>query len=195
MATLNYLDPKTGEYKKVVVPGGGGGVDIPASDTPPEKGNWWLNTDGNPVLNYRKDENSPWEVVGVTDDPESGAVIAEHNQDTGAHGDIRQLMANKKGAQVFEAVIDTNWTEDSDTGVKYQTVSIDGVTADNTAKVDHSSASIDGTSDGYAVFVEEENQYLTYVTNGFAETVEGGIKFTIFGDAPTVNIPIVVEVV
>lgn len=100
-----------------------------------------------------------------------------------------------KGATIYTATIGTNWTENEDTGVNTQTVSIAGITAEHTAKVDHSSASVDGTSDGYAKFVEEENQYLTYITNGFAETVEGGIKFTIFGDTPTVNIPIVVEVV
>lgn len=97
--------------------------------------------------------------------------------------------------KVYEAAIGTAWTENEDTGVKTQTVAIAGITAENTAKVDHSSASVDGTSDGYAIFVEEENQYLNYITNGFAETVAGGIKFTIFGDAPTVSIPIVVEVV
>ena len=97
--------------------------------------------------------------------------------------------------KVYEAIIGTNWTEDSNTGVKTQTVAISGVTAANTAKVDHSSASTNGTSEGYATFVEEENQYLTYITNGYAETVDGGIKFTIFGDPNTVSIPIVVEVV
>lgn len=121
--------------------------------------------------------------------------IGTHNVSTDAHPDIREALANAGGADVYEAVIGTSWTEDSDTGVKYQTVAITGVTADNTAKVDHSSTSIDGTSDGYAVFVEEENQYLTHITNGYAETVAGGVKFVIFGDAPTVSIPIVVEVV
>lgn len=104
-------------------------------------------------------------------------------------------QANGGGADVYETVIGTSWTEDSETGVKTQTVSISGITADQTAKVDHSSASVDGTSEGYATFVEEENQYLTYITNGFAETVADGIKFTIFGDPNTVSIPIVVEVV
>jgi len=33
------------------------------------------------------------------------------------------------------------------------------------------------------------------VTNGYAETVDGGVKFVIFGDPNTVSIPIVVEVV
>lgn len=127
--------------------------------------------------------------------PDVSGQINTHNTDTAAHSDIRQLIANKKGAQVYTATIGTSWTENSETGVKTQTVSISGVTADNTAKVDHSSASVNGTSDGYAVFVEEENQYLEFITNGFAETVANGIKFTIFGDPNTVPIPIVVEVV
>ena len=127
--------------------------------------------------------------------PDVSGQISVHNVDSAAHSDIRELIANKKGAQVYTATIGATWTEDSDTGVNYQTVAITGVTADNTAKVDHSSASIDGTSDGYAVFVEEENQYLTHITNGYAETVADGVKFVIFGDAPTISIPIVVEVV
>ncbi len=95
--------------------------------------------------------------------------------------------------KTYTATIGTTWTEDSNTGVKTQTVAISGVTASQTAKVDHAYTGA-GTSDDYAAFVEAENQYLTYITNGYAETVAGGIKFTIFGDANTVSIPIVVEV-
>lgn len=125
----------------------------------------------------------------------AGEAVEAHNESQAAHTDIRELIANKKGAQVYEAVIGTEWTKNEDTGVKTQTVEIDGITADQTAKVDHSSASADGTYEGYVLFVEEENQYLTCITNGFAETVDGGIRFAIFKDANTVNIPIVVEVV
>lgn len=126
--------------------------------------------------------------------PDVSGQINTHNTDTAAHSDIRQLIANKKGAQVYTATIGTSWTEDSDTGVKTQTVSISGVTADSTAKIDHG-RTVANNSDDLALYVEEENQYLTYITNGFAETVAGGIKFTIFGDPNTVAIPIVVEVV
>lgn len=174
------VDPATGGYKITLgIPkgrdgdGGGSGDMLQATYDPQGK--------EQDIFEYA--ENKAEEAVEM------------HNESEEAHQDIRQLIANKKGAQVYTATIGTSWTENEDTGVKYQTVSISGVTAGHTAKVDHSSASIDGTSDGYAVFVEEENQYLTYVTNGFAETVDGGIQFTIFGDAPTVNIPIVVEVV
>lgn len=119
---------------------------------------------------------------------------ADHNHDD-AYAPKTHTHDNISSVEVYEAIIGTNWTENSETGVKTQIVAISGVTAANTAKVDHSSASVDGTSEGYATFVEEENQYLTYITNGFAETVDGGIKFTIFGDPNTVSIPIVVEVV
>ena len=95
--------------------------------------------------------------------------------------------------KTFTATIGTTWTENEDTGVKSQSVPITGVLAKHTAKVDHAYTG-DGTSDGYAAFVEAENQYLTYITNGYAETYDGGVKFYIFGDAPTVSIPIVVEV-
>ena len=95
--------------------------------------------------------------------------------------------------KTFVATLTTTWTENENTGVKSQNVSIPGVLAKHTAKVDHAYTG-DGTSDGYAAFVEAENQYLTYITNGYAETYDGGITFYIFGDANTVSIPIVVEV-
>lgn len=95
--------------------------------------------------------------------------------------------------KTYIATIGTAWTEDSNTGVKTQSVAIAGVTAQNTALVDHAYTGA-GTSDDYAAFVEAENQYLTCITNGYAETYDGGIKFTIFGDANTVSIPIVAEV-
>lgn len=97
------------------------------------------------------------------------------------------------GGATYTATIGTTWTEDSNTGVKTQSVAIPGVLASQTATVDHAYTG-SGTSDDYAAFVEAENQYLTCITNGYAETYDGGIKFTIFGDANTVSIPIVVEV-
>lgn len=95
--------------------------------------------------------------------------------------------------KTYTATIGTTWTEDSNTGVKTQSVAIPGVLASQTATVDHVYTGSE-TSDDYAAFVEAENQYLTYITNGYAETYDGGIKFTIFGDANTVAIPIVAEV-
>ena len=97
------------------------------------------------------------------------------------------------GAVVYTATIGTEWTENMATGTKEQFVAIAGVTAANTAKVDVVNIH-DRTSDGYAAFVEEQNQFLEFITNGDAETVEGGIKFYVYGDIPTVEIPIVVEV-
>ena len=95
--------------------------------------------------------------------------------------------------KTYTATIGTTWVEDENTGIKTQSVAIAGVKATNTATVDHVYTGA-GTSDDYAAFVEAENQYLTYITNGYAETYDGGIKFTIFGDANTVAIPIVAEV-
>lgn len=95
--------------------------------------------------------------------------------------------------KTYTATIGTTWVEDETTGVKTQSVAIAGVTAQNTALVDHAYTGA-GTSDDYAAFVEAENQYLNCITNGYAETYNGGIKFTIFGDANTVAIPIVAEV-
>ena len=104
-----------------------------------------------------------------------------------------EALGQRKGSTTYTATIGTTWTEDSNTGVKTQSVAIPGVLASQTATVDHAYTG-SGTSDDYAAFVEAENQYLTYITNGYAETYDGGIKFTIFGDANTVAIPIVAEV-
>lgn len=104
-----------------------------------------------------------------------------------------EALGQRKGSTTYTATIGTTWTEDSNTGVKTQSVAIAGVTAQSTAMVDHVYTG-SGTSDDYAAFVEVENQYLNCITNGYAETYNGGIKFTIFGDANTVSIPIVAEV-
>ena len=104
-----------------------------------------------------------------------------------------EALGQRKGSTTYTATIGTTWTEDSNTGVKTQSVAIPGVLASQTATVDHVYTG-SGTSDNYAAFVEAENQYLNCITNGYAETYDGGIKFTIFGDANTVAIPIVAEV-
>lgn len=112
----------------------------------------------------------------------------------GADGKVpASQLPEISSVKTYTATIGTTWTEDSNTGVKTQSVAIAGVTAQSTAMVDHVYTG-SGTSDDYAAFVEAENQYLNCITNGYAETYDGGIKFTIFGDANTVSIPIVVEV-
>lgn len=104
-----------------------------------------------------------------------------------------EALDQRKGSATYTATIGTAWVEDENTGIKTQSVAIAGVTAQSTAMVDHVYTG-SGTSDDYAAFVEAENQYLSCITNGYAETYNGGIKFTIFGDANTVAIPIVAEV-
>lgn len=112
----------------------------------------------------------------------------------GADGKVpASQLPEISSVKTYTATIGTTWTEDSNTGVKTQSVAIPGVLASQTATVDHVYTG-SGTSDDYAAFVEAENQYLTCITNGYAETYDGGIKFTIFGDANTVSIPIVAEV-
>ena len=112
----------------------------------------------------------------------------------GADGKVpASQLPEISSVKTYTATIGTTWTEDSNTGVKTQSVAIPGVLASHTATVDHAYTG-SGTSDDYAAFVEAENQYLTYITNGYAETYDGGIKFTIFRDANTVAIPIVAEV-
>ena len=129
-----------------------------------------------------------------------GAIAAT---DKGTAGGVASLGTDGKvptsqlpeisSVKTYTATIGTTWVEDENTGVKTQSVAIAGVTAQNTALVDHVYTGA-GTSDDYAAFVEAENQYLNCITNGYAETYNGGIKFTIFGDANTVAIPIVAEV-
>lgn len=111
-----------------------------------------------------------------------------------AHNAAGEKITGSMGSiKTYTATIGTAWVEDENTGVKTQSVAIAGVTAQNTALVDHAYTGA-GTPDDYAAFVEAENQYLNCITNGYAETYDGGIKFTIFGDANTVAIPIVAEV-
>lgn len=139
--------------------------------------------------------------------PERGADVMAYEKTTWVNGQAPALDAEhlnkienelealdqRKGSTTYTATIGTTWTEDSNTGVKTQSVAIAGVTAQSIAMVDHVYTG-SGTSDDYAAFVEAENQYLNCITNGYAETYDGGIKFTIFGDANTVAIPIVAEV-
>ena len=93
------------------------------------------------------------------------------------------------GAKQFYGTIGTNWTEDSNTGAKYQLVAIEGVTADMELGRLDTVNTHDRTSEGYAAYVEEQNQFLTYITNGDAETVDGGVMFYIYGEPNTVDIP------
>lgn len=125
-------------------------------------------------------------------DPITPAAIGAASLDTDGKVPSSQLP-EISSVKTYTATIGTTWVKDENTGVKTQSVSIAGVTAQNTALVDHVYTGA-GTSDDYAAFVEAENQYLNCITNGFAETYNGGIKFTIFGDANTVPIPIVAEV-
>lgn len=122
-------------------------------------------------------------------------VLPPEKGGTGASS-LEELKESIGGSKSYLATIGIAWEEDSETGVKYQVVSVPELTGadDEKAFVDHTDSSIDGTSDGYALFVEEENQYLEFITNGRAETVAGGIRFEIFGDANTIAIPIEVRV-
>lgn len=59
MSTLKFKNPETGLWETVGMGGGGGGTSIPASDTEPSSGNYWLDTsvDGEAALtSYTKEE-------------------------------------------------------------------------------------------------------------------------------------------
>ena len=157
-----------------------------------------------PILKVKDKATGQWVQVGVSTEA-TGAQIAAHNVAPDAHADIRQAITELSAASVamvdaladqaktFYATIGTNWTEDTTTGVKSQSIAIDGILASHTAKVDHIYNG-DGSAESYPLFVEEETQFLNYITNGFAKTYDGGITFYIFDDANTVNIPVIVEV-
>lgn len=98
------------------------------------------------------------------------------------------------GSKKFYGTIGTTWNEDADTGAKIQEVSIPGVLETMDLGALDVIMTHERTSEGYAAFVEENNQFLTYITNGDAETygtdeTNGGVRFYIYGDAPTVEIP------
>ena len=132
------------------------------------------------------------DAIGAIASTEKGT--ADGVASLGADGKVpASQLPEISSVKTYTATIGTTWVEDENTGVKTQSVAIAGVTAQSTAMVDHVYTG-SGTSDDYAAFVEAENQYLNCITNGYAETYDGGIKFTIFGDANTVEIPIVAEV-
>ena len=106
---------------------------------------------------------------------------------------ITTLFSTISTPKTYTATIGTTWVADGTTGAMTQSVAIAGVTAQNTAIVDHAYTGT-GTAEDYVAFIEAENQYLNCITNGYAETISGGIKFIIFGEANTVEIPIVAEV-
>ena len=105
----------------------------------------------------------------------------------------KTIASQIEGFGTYTATIGTTWVKDENTGVQTQSVAIAGITAQSTALVAHVYTGT-GTIGDYVSFVKADNQYLDYITNGCAETYNGGIKFTIFGNANTVAIPIVVEV-
>ena len=157
---------------------------------------------GNSDIHVTSEEKTTW------DGKAAGKHASQHGKDgadpitpaaigaasLGADGKVpTSQLPEISSVKTYTAAIGTTWVEDENTGVKTQSVAIAGVTAQNTALVDHAYTGA-GTSDDDAAFVEAENQYLNCITNGYAETYNGGIKFTIFGDANTVSIPIVAEV-
>ena len=150
-----------------------------------------IDTANDPLISATKVFNygTPIQKLPVVSSSDSGKVL--HVSTNG----IWEIVTPER-AQSYTATIGTTWEEDSETGVKYQVVAVSALTGadDEKAFVDHTDSSIDGTSDGYALFVEEENQYLEFITNGRAKTVAGGIRFEIFGDANTIEIPIEVRV-
>lgn len=162
------------------VPGHIGNNDIHV--TAAQKATWDGKAEGKHASQHGKDGADP-----ITPDAIGAASL-------GADGKVpASQLPEISSVKTYTATIGTTWVEDENTGVKTQSVAIAGVTAQNTALVDHAYTGA-GTSDDYAAFVEAENQYLNCITNGYAETYDGGIKFTIFGDANTVEIPIVAEV-
>lgn len=162
------------------VPGHIGNSDIHV--TAEQKTTWDGKAAGKHASQHGKDGADP-----ITPDAIGAASL-------GADGKVpASQLPEISSVKTYTATIGTTWAEDENTGVKTQSVVIAGVTAQSTAMVDHAYTGA-GTSDDYAAFVEAENQYLNCITNGYAETYDGGIKFTIFGDANTVAIPIVAEV-
>ena len=174
------------------VPGHIGNSDIHV--TAEQKTTWNGKAAGKHASQHGANGSDPLtpDAIGAIASTEKGTAGGVASLDTDGKVPSSQLP-EISSVKTYTATIGTTWVKDENTGVKTQTVAIAGVKATNTATVDHVYTGA-GTSDDYAAFVEAENQYLNRITNGFAETVAGGIKFTIFGDANTVAIPIVAEV-
>ena len=84
----------------------GGGVDIPASNTEPATGNYWLDTsaEGRPVLKYRPNESSSWQIVGIIADgyskEETDALLVNKANTSSVYTktEADTLLANKADA-------------------------------------------------------------------------------------------------
>lgn len=120
-----------------------------------------------------------------------------------SRADAAYSLAESKAAGTslhFTGTIGTSWTEDATTGAKYQTVMLSDANGNTLSGADDEVAIVDCTFEGsetsadYAAYAEQQRQFLAYITNGFARTVAGGIRFVIFGDANTVEIPFTAEV-
>lgn len=138
-----------------------------------------------------------------TDDNESGTLVSSFNGRVGAvvpqAEDYAEFYAPADGGSgssvtVLTSVIGTAWTENEEAGIKSQTISLPGVTVDSCAKV--SAYCENGFDEESAeLYAEQQNQFNDLICNGFAQTGADTLTFYIFGDANTVEIPIIVEVV
>lgn len=124
--------------------------------------------------------------------------VAGKAADAKAVGDAISTIENSisgSGITILHGTIGNIWTEDEETGVKSQLVSLEGITANHTGISFDVVMTHERTSEGYAQFVDEQNQYLEFITNGDAETVDGGIMFYIYGEPNTIEIPFCMGVV
>ena len=149
------------------------GIEVsPSEPDSPSEGDLWLDTD---------DEELYSEFLTRPENSTEGMYLSYKN------GEWIGVDNTPRGN--FFGIIGLNWETDSVTGVKYQMVPIDGVTASMDLGRLDCIMTHPRTTEGYSLFVEEQNQFLEYITNGDAETVDGGVKFYIYGDSNTVEIP------
>lgn len=102
------------------------------------------------------------------------------------------IVTSPDEVDVCEAVIGTTWADGTVSGTKTQTVGIHAVRAEDTANIGCVYDG-NGSAASYTAFAKQRGEFLTKISSGVAETVDGGIKFTITGEANTVDIPIRVE--
>lgn len=132
--------------------------------------------------------------IVILQDPKTGDRLFPATLVTELYNEDGTKASLGAGSKKFYGTIGTTWNEDADTGAKIQEVSIPGVLETMDLGALDVIMTHERTSEGYAAFVEENNQFLTYITNGDAETygtdeTNGGVRFYIYGDAPTVEIP------
>lgn len=130
---------------------------------------------GRTLLDLTQDTVTPTSLAkGVTAHDSAGNLI------TGT------LEAESPVQQYTGVIVTTGWRKDTATGISVQVIDVPGLHENQTIIVAPDYQGDDNS------FVNQKNQFLTYITNGHAESVDNGVKISIYGEAPTIKINVLV---